>query len=181
VPFLKNPFFQTWELRGRYPTRGYPKIFNDEAVGSEAKKLFDDAQAMLKQIVADGSMTLRGVVGIFPTNRSGDGEDIDIYETEEARESGSPLSTFCMLRQQAEKESEDPYLSQADFIAPAGYKDHLLGSVFLLTPTANQRSLASTTVERSSSSCTTRPSTFQKLAFFVYAVSEISLHVRCNN
>merc|ERR1719327_2142257 len=43
-----NPFFQTWQLRGRYPNRGYPKIFNDEAVGKEARKLFDEAQAMLK-------------------------------------------------------------------------------------------------------------------------------------
>ena len=56
---LQNPFFQTWELRGRYPNRGYPKIFNDEAVGNEARKLFDDAQAMLKQIVEDGKLVLR--------------------------------------------------------------------------------------------------------------------------
>merc|ERR1711988_1625276 len=48
VPFIDwNPFFQTWELRGKYPNRGYPKIFNDETVGQEAKKLFDDAQAMM--------------------------------------------------------------------------------------------------------------------------------------
>lgn len=80
---------------------------------------------MLKQIVEDGSMTLKGVVGLFPANSSEDGEDVHIYETEEAREAGAPLATFCMLRQQAEKESDDPYLSQADFIAPAGYKDHL--------------------------------------------------------
>ena len=45
-----NPFFQTWELRGRYPNRGYPKIFKDEAVGEEAKKLFNDAQAMLRKV-----------------------------------------------------------------------------------------------------------------------------------
>jgi 5-methyltetrahydrofolate--homocysteine methyltransferase len=126
VPYIDwNPFFQTWELRGRYPNRGYPKIFNDEAVGNEARKLFDDAQDMLKQIVADGSMTLKGVVGLFPANCSEDGEDVHIYETEEAREAKSPMTSFCMLRQQAEKESDDPYLSQADFIAPAGYKDHL--------------------------------------------------------
>lgn len=126
VPYIDwNPFFQTWELRGRYPNRGYPKIFNDEAVGSEAKKLFDDAQTMLKAIVADGTMTLKGVVGLFAANRSGDGEDVHIYETEEARAAGNPLTTFCMLRQQAEKESEDPFFSQADFIAPAGYKDHM--------------------------------------------------------
>ncbi|EEC44210.1 methionine synthase [Phaeodactylum tricornutum CCAP 1055/1] len=126
VPYIDwNPFFQTWELRGRYPNRGYPKIFNDEAVGGEAKKLFHDAQTMLNQICEDGSMTLKGVVGIFPANRSEDGEDVHVYETEADRESGNVSTTFCMLRQQAEKESDDPYLSQADFVAPAGYKDHL--------------------------------------------------------
>ncbi|KAL7456527.1 hypothetical protein ACHAWC_010809 [Mediolabrus comicus] len=126
VPYIDwNPFFQTWELRGRYPNRGYPKIFNDEAVGGEAKKLFDDAQKLMKEIIANKSMNLKGVVGLFPANRTDEGEDVMIYATEEDREAGKVLDTFCMLRQQAEKESEDPYLSQSDFIAPAGYKDHL--------------------------------------------------------
>ena len=121
----QNPFFQTWELRGRYPNRGYPKIFDDKTVGSEAKKLFDDAQAMMKQIIVDGSMTLKGVVGLYPANRSEDGEDVDVFETEADREAGKVAAKFCMLRQQAEKESDDPYLSQADFIAPKGYQDHI--------------------------------------------------------
>jgi 5-methyltetrahydrofolate--homocysteine methyltransferase len=126
VPYMDwNPFFQTWELRGRYPNRGYPKIFNDEAVGAEAKKLFDDAQKLMKEIIANKSMNLKGVVGLFPANRSEDGEDVIVYASEEDREAGKPLDKFCMLRQQAEKESDDPYLSQADFIAPAGYKDHM--------------------------------------------------------
>ena len=46
-----NPFFATWELRGKYPNRGYPKIFNDATVGEEAKKLFDDAEKMLNEIL----------------------------------------------------------------------------------------------------------------------------------
>mmetsp|Transcript_44126 Transcript_44126/g.64860 ORF Transcript_44126/g.64860 Transcript_44126/m.64860 type:complete len:349 (+) Transcript_44126:52-1098(+) len=126
VPYIDwNPFFQTWELRGRYPNRGYPKIFDDEHVGSEAKKLFDEAQKMLNKIIADKSMNLKGVVGLFPANRSDDGEDVHIYVDEASRAAGTPMSTFCMLRQQAEKESDDPYLSQADFIAPAGYNDHI--------------------------------------------------------
>jgi 5-methyltetrahydrofolate--homocysteine methyltransferase len=126
VPYIDwNPFFQTWELRGRYPNRGYPKIFNDEAVGGEAKKLFNDAQSMLKEIAENETMWLKGVVGLFPANRSADGEDVNVYETEQDRDAGNILATYCMLRQQAEKESEDPYLSQADFIAPAGYKDYL--------------------------------------------------------
>merc|ERR1712157_338494 len=75
VPYIDwNPFFQTWELRGRYPNRGYPKIFNDEAVGAEAKKLFDDAQSLMKEIIANKSMTLKGVQGLFAANRSDGGE-----------------------------------------------------------------------------------------------------------
>ena len=128
VPFMDwNPFFQTWELRGRYPNRGYPKIFNDEAVGAEAKKLFDDAQAMLKDIVDNKLMRVTGVVAIYPANRSENGEDVNIYETEEDRASGKVKETFCMLRQQAQKESDDPYLSQADFIAPVGQGNDYMG------------------------------------------------------
>jgi len=126
VPYIDwNPFFQTWELRGRYPNRGYPKIFNDKTVGGEAKKLFDDAQKMMKQIIEDGSMTLKGIVGLYPANRSEDGEDVEIFESEADRDAGKTAAKFCMLRQQAEKESEDPFLSQADFIAPKGFKDHI--------------------------------------------------------
>lgn len=112
-------------MRGRYPNRGYPKIFNDKTVGGEAKKLFDDAQVMLKQIIEDGSMHLKGVVGLFPANCSEDGEDVDVFETEADREAGNASAKFCMLRQQAEKESDDPFLSQADFIAPKGYNDYI--------------------------------------------------------
>jgi 5-methyltetrahydrofolate--homocysteine methyltransferase len=68
---------------------------------------------------------LKGVVGLFPANRTDDGEDVQIYASEDDRDAGKPLDKFCMLRQQAEKESDDPYLSQADFIAPAGYKDYM--------------------------------------------------------
>merc|ERR1712161_45348 len=126
VPYIDwNPFFQTWELRGRYPNRGYPKIFQDEAVGVEAKKLFDDVQALMNDVISDKSMQLKGVVGVFAANQSEDGEDVHIYVDEDARKTQTPIGKFCMLRQQAEKESEDPYLSQADFIAPHGYKDHL--------------------------------------------------------
>jgi len=115
VPFIDwNPFFQTWELRGRYPNRGYPKIFNDDKVGSEAKKLFDDAQVMLQEIISNKSLTLKGIVGLYPAN-SINGEDVEVY-TDESR--SQVAATFCMLRQQAEKEDDKPYFSQADFIAP---------------------------------------------------------------
>lgn len=67
VPYIDwNPFFQVWQLRGRYPNRGYPKIFNDETVGAEAKKLFDEAQTMLKvrhicKVVSFGNGSLGSV------------------------------------------------------------------------------------------------------------------------
>ncbi|CAI5536641.1 unnamed protein product [Closterium sp. Naga37s-1] len=118
-----NPFFQVWQLRGRYPNRGYPKIFNDETVGQEAKKLFDDAQAMLRDIVENKKLTVRGVVGIYPANSVGD--DIVLYNDESR---STVVETMHTLRQQAEKEeNDDPYLALADFIAPAttGIKDYL--------------------------------------------------------
>jgi 5-methyltetrahydrofolate--homocysteine methyltransferase len=125
IPFIDwNPFFQTWELRGRYPNRGYPKIFNDEKVGSEAKKLFDDAQAMLKEIAATKSLRLTGVVGLFPANTVGT-EDVEVY-SDETR--SKVLGKFCMLREQAESENPDKnFLSQADFIAPktSGLADYM--------------------------------------------------------
>ncbi|KAH8083469.1 betaine-homocysteine S-methyltransferase [Aureococcus anophagefferens] len=104
LPFIDwNPFFQTWELRGRYPNRGYPKIFNDETVGGEAKKLFDDAQAMLADIVTRKRLVLRGCYGMYAANQSADGEDVD----------------------QAEVEGQAHYHSQGDFIAPRGVEDYL--------------------------------------------------------
>lgn len=124
IPFIDwNPFFQTWELRGRYPNRGFPKIFNDEKVGTEAKKLYDDAHKMLSKITESKSLQLRGVYGLFPANTVGT-EDVAIYADESRSEI---LAKFCMLRQQAEKETNEPYLSQADFIAPSesGIKDYM--------------------------------------------------------
>eukprot|EP00611_Tribonema_gayanum_P030293 TRINITY_DN837_c0_g2_i1.p1 TRINITY_DN837_c0_g2~~TRINITY_DN837_c0_g2_i1.p1 ORF type:complete len:1283 (-),score=514.30 TRINITY_DN837_c0_g2_i1:218-4066(-) len=116
-----NPFFQTWELRGRYPNRGYPKIFNDATVGAEAKKLFDDAQVMLNDIVANKRLRLTGVLGMYPANRVG--EDVVLYSDASRAEK---LATFCMLRQQAEKDTPtEAYLSLADFVAPVGHRDHL--------------------------------------------------------
>ena len=119
-----NPFFQVWQLRGRYPNRGYPKIFNDETVGAEAKKLFDDAQTMLKDIIAHKKLSLRGVLGLFPANSVGD--DIEVYA--EDGERGAPRASFYTLREQAEKENtSEPYLALADFVAPkeSGVKDYV--------------------------------------------------------
>lgn len=79
---------------------------------------------MMQEIIKDGTMWLKGVVGLFPANSVG-GEDVAVFSTEADREANSPCTKFCMLRQQAEKESEEPFYSLADFIAPQGYTDHL--------------------------------------------------------
>jgi len=65
-----------WQLRGRYPNRGYPKIFNDPTVGPEAKKLFEEAQQMLSEFVQQKRVTLNGIVGFYPANSVGD--DIEV-------------------------------------------------------------------------------------------------------
>jgi 5-methyltetrahydrofolate--homocysteine methyltransferase len=111
-------------LRGRYPNRGYPKIFNDEKVGAEAKKLHDDALKMLEEIKSNKVLQLIGVVGLYAAN-SINHEDVEVY-SDESR--STIAAKFCMLREQAE--SDDPekvYFSQADFVAPkeSGIADYL--------------------------------------------------------
>jgi 5-methyltetrahydrofolate--homocysteine methyltransferase len=123
LPYIDwNPFFQVWQLRGRYPNRGYPKIFNDESVGAEAKKLFDEANAMIDKIKQNNRLKLKGIFGFYPANSVGD--DIVVY-TDESR--STPQHTFYTLRQQAEKDTDDPYMALSDFIAPkeSGVKDYL--------------------------------------------------------
>lgn len=117
-----NPFFQVWQLRGRYPNRGYPKIFNDENVGAEAKKLFEEAQDMLKDIVDNKKIKLRGIAGFFPANS--DGDDILLFEDENRSNVSEKLYT---LRQQAEKDTEEPYMALSDFVAPveSGIPDYV--------------------------------------------------------
>merc|ERR1719218_539426 len=73
LPYIDwNPFFQVWQLRGKYPNRGYPKIFNDETVGEEAKKLHNDALKLLDEVIKNKTLKAKGVVGIWPANSIGD-------------------------------------------------------------------------------------------------------------
>ena len=123
IPYIDwNPFFQVWQLRGRYPNRGYPKIFKDEMVGPEAKRLFDEAQDMLNEIVEGKKLSLNAIVGIFPANSVGD--DIEIYDDETR---SSVRCRFFGLRQQADMENDDPHYCISDFIAPrdTGTVDYL--------------------------------------------------------
>jgi 5-methyltetrahydrofolate--homocysteine methyltransferase len=125
LPYIDwNPFFQVWQLRGRYPNRGYPKIFNDDAVGAEAKRLFDEAQVMLQHIIREKRITLKAVVGLFPAGAVGD--DIHVF-SDETR--SKVQATFFSLRQQAEKDTQEPYLALADFVAPvdSGVPDYIGG------------------------------------------------------
>ncbi len=113
-----SPFFITWELHGKYPA-----ILKDEKVGKEASKLFSDAQAMLKRVIADRSLTANGVFGLFPANSVND-DDIEVYVDESRRELRTTLHT---LRQQDEKPPGRPNRALADFVAPkdSGKKDYI--------------------------------------------------------
>jgi len=122
VPYIDwTPFFQAWELPGRYP-----QILSDNKVGAEAKKLFDDAHAMLKRMVAEKWLTANGVVGFWPANSVGD--DIELY-TGEPRV--AKLATLHTLRQQIARDPtrERAHTALADFIAPkeTGLKDYIGG------------------------------------------------------
>ena len=112
-----TPFFAAWELHGKFP-----KILEDEVVGVEASKLYQDAQGMLAGIIAQKWLTANGVFGLFPANSVGD--DIEIY-TDETR--SQIAMTYHSLRQQAEKPPGRPNLALADFIAPRGIKDYIGG------------------------------------------------------
>ncbi len=109
-----TPFFQTWELTGRYPA-----ILKDNVVGVEATKLFHDAQAMLKRIVDEKWITANGVIGFWPANAIGD--DIELYAGDDR---GARLAMLHTLRQQMARENKGPggreraNTALADFIAP---------------------------------------------------------------
>jgi len=117
-----TPFFQVYQLRGKYPNRDYPAIFNDARVGEEAKKLFVEAKEMLDWIVKEGALKASGVVGIHPANSNGD--DIEVYTNEERNEI---KCKFYGLRQQLDM-AEPQYWSQGDFIAPKGVKPDYIAS-----------------------------------------------------
>jgi len=122
-----TPFFQSWELHGRYP-----KILEDEVVGEEARKLFADAQAMLKQMIDENWIEARAVIGLFSANTVND-DDIEIYG-----EDGGVLMTNHNLRQQMAKPQGQPNWCLADFIAPkdSGVKDYL--GAFVVTAGINE-------------------------------------------
>ncbi len=120
VPYIDwSPFFRTWEMHGRYPD-----ILRDPVIGEEARRLLDDAQALLQRIVCEKLLVARAVYGFWPANSVGD--DIEIY-TDETREHIHTI--FHTLRQQGEKTGEAANKALADFIAPkeTGLADYIGG------------------------------------------------------
>ncbi|MCG2609920.1 methionine synthase [Flavobacterium sp. SM15] len=108
VPYIDwTPFFQSWQLFGKYPA-----ILTDNVVGEQATILFDDAQRMLKQLLKENWLEAKGIYGIFPANQVKD-DDIELYG-----ENGNVLETFLTLRQQSQKTVGAPNIALADFIAP---------------------------------------------------------------
>ncbi len=116
-----TPFFRTWELHGKYP-----RLLEDEIIGTEAKKLFNDAQEMLQTLIEEKWLTAKAVVGIWPANAVGD--DIELYA-----EDGSLMDRFHMLRQQAQFAASQPNLSLSDYIAPKGSGMHDFMGGFAVT------------------------------------------------
>ncbi len=108
-----TPFFQTWELSGRYP-----QILNDPVVGTQARELFNDAQTMLDQVIAEKWLTAKAVAGIWPAQSVGD--DIQLSPVGAASAATAPpTTTLHCLRQQADKPDDRANFCLADFIAPA--------------------------------------------------------------
>ncbi len=116
-----TPFFQTWELRGRYPA-----ILDDEKQGAAARQLFEDAQAMLAKIIDEQWFAPKAVVGFWPANAVGD--DI-VLHADDSR--STECAAFHTLRQQLPRRDGKPNLALSDFVAPrdSGKADYIGGFV----------------------------------------------------
>ncbi|MEP4891073.1 MAG: methionine synthase [Aliiglaciecola sp.] len=126
-----TPFFLTWSLAGKYP-----RILEDEVVGEEAKKLFQDATDMLNKLCAEGSLAAKGVVGIFPANRVGD--DVEIYADDSRQE---VIHVAHHLRQQTQKPKGFNYCL-SDYIAPKASKKADYIGAFAVTAGIGEDELA---------------------------------------
>ncbi|NHN27650.1 methionine synthase [Flavobacterium jejuense] len=115
IPFIDwTPFFQSWQLFGKYPA-----ILTDAVVGEQATNLFSDAQKMLNQIVSEKWFIAKGIIGIFPANQIND-DDIEVVTSD-------IVEKFLTLRQQSQKTAGAPNIALADFIAPkdSGIQDYI--------------------------------------------------------
>jgi 5-methyltetrahydrofolate--homocysteine methyltransferase len=130
VPYIDwTPFFQTWELKGRYPA-----ILEDARQGEAARQLWTDAQAMLKRIVDERWFQAKGVVGFWPAQAVGD--DIRLYTGESRSEDAGD---FLHLRQQLSRQGGKPNLALSDFLAPQGGKADWIGGFVVSTGFGEER------------------------------------------
>ncbi|MGB2129356.1 MAG: methionine synthase [Flavicella sp.] len=122
VPYIDwTPFFQSWELHGKYPA-----ILTDEIVGTQASDLFQDATAMMDRVLEEKWFTAKAVYGLFPANSIDNSDDIEVY-TDETR--SEVIETLLTLRQQGKKGTNKPNMALADFVAPkeTGLQDYIGG------------------------------------------------------
>ncbi|HXE25187.1 MAG TPA: vitamin B12 dependent-methionine synthase activation domain-containing protein, partial [Roseiarcus sp.] len=106
-----TPFFQAWELKGRYPA-----LLDDPEQGAAARALYDDAQAMLRRVIEERWFEPRAVVGFWPAAQAGD--DIHLFADERR---ASPIATLFTLRQQLSRRDGRPNLALSDFVGPRDY------------------------------------------------------------
>ncbi len=133
VPVIDwTPFFQTWEMKGRFPA-----ILEDEKQGEAARALWDDAQAMLKRIVEERWFNPKAVIGFWPANAVGD--DIRLYTGESRQET---LATFHGLRQQLSKRDGKPNMCISDFFAPEGIERPDYVGAFVVTAGAEEERIS---------------------------------------
>jgi len=133
VPVIDwTPFFQTWELKGRFPA-----ILEDEKQGEAARALWDDAQAMLKRVVEERWFNPKAVIGFWPANTVGD--DIRLFTGESRQET---LATFHGLRQQLSKRDGKPNMCLSDFVAPEGIERPDYIGAFVVTAGAEEERIS---------------------------------------
>ncbi len=110
-----TPFFISWEMKG-----SYPKIFSDRERGTEAKKLFDDAQNMLQQIISNKWLTAKAVIGIFPAVSKGD--DIVVFSpsAKGKEQENEVVAVFHTIRQQSQKPAGEKNIALSDFLKTSG-------------------------------------------------------------
>ncbi len=133
VPYIDwTPFFQTWELKGRYPA-----ILDDEKQGAAARQLYEDARAMLKKIVEERWFAPKAVIGFWPANAVGD--DVALYTGESRQEK---LATFFTLRQQLQRRDGRPNMALSDFVAPAGSGSADYVGAFVVTAGAQEAKIS---------------------------------------
>ena len=113
-----TPFFSSWQLAGKFPA-----ILEDEIVGQEAQKLYNDARSMLRQIIDEGWLRAKAVIGLFPANATAD--DVEIYQEDH---SGELKTQLHFLRQQRQKAPGQPNICLADYLAPKGSKTDYIGA-----------------------------------------------------